>query len=59
MLLCVRSNSRLIQLANVDVTAVNSDKGVFDRLRSSYVDLRGLQAQNPFLKPKTMHYIEV
>lgn len=59
MLLCVNSNKRLIQLANVDVTGMKSDKAVFDQLRSNYANLRGIKARNPFFKPTTMHYIEV
>lgn len=59
MLLCVNDGMGLIKLANVDVTDIVKDEIIFDRLRTHYKALRGRWYQNPFVKPKAMHFVEV
>lgn len=58
MLLCVNSGTRLIKLANVDVTDVADAVEMFRRLRVAYFRLRGRRGRNPFVSPKTMHYVK-
>ncbi|KAH8729895.1 hypothetical protein BGZ61DRAFT_188254 [Ilyonectria robusta] len=59
MLLCVNTSRRLIKLANVDVTDMDDDEKVFNKLREAYGDLRKKKWYSRLVKPKTMHYIKV
>jgi len=60
MLLCVNTSgpSGIVQrkLANVDITDVECGAEMFQRLRNAYYALRG--NRNPFLVPKSMHYVK-
>ncbi|KAK1836084.1 hypothetical protein QBC39DRAFT_296909 [Podospora conica] len=59
LLLCVNTPTRpgiLRKLANVDITDVECSSELFSRLRTAYSALR--PRPNPFLIPKTMHYIK-
>ncbi|KAH6981654.1 hypothetical protein BKA56DRAFT_584258 [Ilyonectria sp. MPI-CAGE-AT-0026] len=58
MLLCVNTGRRLIKLANVDVTDMDDDEKVFNKLREAYGDLRKKKWYSRLVKPKTMHYIK-
>ncbi len=63
MLLCVNTTSPRgtpqRKLANVDVTDVDCGAEMFQRLRSAYYALRRSgRITNPFLIPKTMHYVK-
>ncbi|KAK5663757.1 hypothetical protein OQA88_4188 [Cercophora sp. LCS_1] len=59
VLLCVNTNVRGIsqrKLANVDVTDVQCSEEMFRRLQHAYHTLH--KSRNPFLVPKTMHYVK-
>ncbi|CAM1503272.1 Fc.00g080480.m01.CDS01 [Cosmosporella sp. VM-42] len=58
ILLCINTGVRLIGLENVDVTDADHDEEIFKRLRIAYQKRRGRRFLNPFIKPKTMHYVK-
>ena len=43
----------------MDVTDIDDDEEVFDKMRVHYKTLRGKLFRNPFMKPTTMQYVEV
>ncbi|KAK3323050.1 hypothetical protein B0H66DRAFT_555718 [Apodospora peruviana] len=60
MLLCVNTTlhaRRQRKLTNVDVTDVDCGEELFRRLRAGYDGLRN--SRNPFLVPKTMHFVKL
>lgn len=59
MLLCAKSGIHRISLAHIDLTNMNHDEVLFQHIRTEYARLRGRAARNPFLVPRTMHYIKV
>jgi len=59
LLLCANSSVHRISLVHIDVTNMNHDEVLFRQIRNEYAKLRGLAARNPFLVPRTMHYIKV
>lgn len=59
MLLCVNTGRRLIKVANVDVTDMDDDEKLFNKLRGAYGDLCKKKWYSRLVKPKTMHYIKV
>ncbi|TPX17990.1 uncharacterized protein E0L32_011937 [Thyridium curvatum] len=59
LLLCAKSGVHRISLAHIDLTNMNHDEVLFQHIRTEYARLRGRAARNPFLVPRTMHYIKL
>ncbi|KAM0322560.1 hypothetical protein ACHAQA_009407 [Verticillium albo-atrum] len=56
--LCVNTGEFRRQLAEIDMTGVESDAEVFRRIRNRYIEVRSFRAKYALLKPMDVHFVQ-
>jgi hypothetical protein len=56
--LCVNTGEFQRQLAEIDVSSVESDAQLFDRIRERYREVRSFRAKYFLLKPADVHFVQ-
>jgi hypothetical protein len=57
--LCVNTGEHTISLAEIDLTKVQSDSQLFQKIWRKYCDIRGHGIRRCFLKPTDVHFVHV
>jgi hypothetical protein len=57
--LCVNTREHTISLGEIDVTNVETDGQLFEKIWKTYSDMRGHGIRRYFMKPSDIHFVQV